>query len=84
MSRKPFITEANSGPAPEPAAADELDAAVHQILQKLKEGKAVRLPGLGTLRPGPEKSGSGWRPPASIPPMSAAAPAAIARWNIRA
>lgn len=56
MSRKPFITEASSGPAPEPAAADELDAAVHQILQKLKEGKAVRLPGLGTLRPGPEKS----------------------------
>jgi len=46
MSRKPFITEASSGPAPEPAAADELDAAVHQILQKLKEGKAVRLPGL--------------------------------------
>ena len=27
---------------------------------------------------------SGWRPPASIPPMSAAAPAAIARWNFRA
>ncbi len=27
------------------------------------------------------KSGSGWKPPASIPPMSAAAPAAIARWN---
>ncbi|MGD0578823.1 MAG: hypothetical protein ABSC08_07835 [Bryobacteraceae bacterium] len=56
MSRKPPIPEPNRGPAPEPAAADELDAAVHQILQKLKEGKPVRLPGLGTLRPGPEKS----------------------------
>jgi hypothetical protein len=56
MTRKPPIPEAYSGPAPEPAAADELDAAVHQILQKLKQGKAVHLPGLGTLRPGPEKS----------------------------
>ena len=56
MSRKPLLSETQHGPAPEPAAADELDAAVHHILQKLKEGKAVRLPGLGTLRPGPEKS----------------------------
>ena len=32
---------------------------------------------------GPAKSGCGWKPPASIPPMSAAAAAAIARWNIR-
>ena len=33
---------------------------------------------------GPAKSASGSTPPASIPPMSAAAPAAIARWNFRA
>jgi hypothetical protein len=38
------------------AAADELDAAVHQILQKLKRGKSVRLPGLGTLKPGPAQT----------------------------
>jgi hypothetical protein len=44
------------GPAPEPAAADRLDAAVYQILQKLKAGTPVRLPGLGILRPGPKKS----------------------------
>ena len=43
-------------PAPEPAAADRLDAAVHQIQQKLKAGTPVRLPGLGILRPGPKKS----------------------------
>ena len=36
--------------------ADALDAAVHQILKKLKQGQSVRLPGLGTLRPGPERS----------------------------
>ena len=32
----------------------------------------------------PAKCGCGWRRPASIRPMSAAAAAAIARWNIRA
>ena len=58
MSHKPPIPDSKPkpAPAPEPAAADALDAAVHQILRKLKEGKPVRLPGLGTLRPGPEKS----------------------------
>lgn len=56
MSRKPPIPKTKRRPAPEPAAADALDAAVHQILKKLKEGKPVRLPGLGTLRPGPERS----------------------------
>ena len=56
MRRKPPIPKINRSPAPEPAAADALDAAVHQILRKLKEGKPVRLPGLGTLRPGPERS----------------------------
>lgn len=60
MSRQPFNTKFNSkvtrGAAPEPAAADRLDAAVYQILQKLKAGTPVRLPGLGILRPGPKKS----------------------------
>ncbi len=56
MSRKRSIPKTKRRPAPEPAAADALDAAVHQILQKLKAGKPVRLPGLGTLRPGPERS----------------------------
>ena len=40
---------------PAPATADALDAAVHRILQSLKQGKSVRLPGLGTLRPGPKR-----------------------------
>ena len=56
MSRKPSNPKVKRAPAPEPAEADRLDAAVHQILQKLKAGKAVRLPGLGILRPGPKKS----------------------------
>jgi hypothetical protein len=60
MSRKPSnpptSPKVKPGAAPEPAAADRLDAAVHQILQKLKAGTSVRLPGLGTLRPGPKKS----------------------------
>lgn len=56
MSRKPFNTNVRRGPAPEPAEADRLDAAVYQILQKLKAGTPVRLPGLGILRPGPKKS----------------------------
>jgi hypothetical protein len=64
MSRQPFNTKFNTkfntrvtrGAAPEPAAADRLDAAVYQILQKLKAGTPVRLPGLGILRPGPKKS----------------------------
>ena len=56
MTRKKSDPEAKRGPAPEPADADRLDAAVYQILQKLKAGKPVRLPGLGILRPGPKKS----------------------------
>jgi hypothetical protein len=56
MSRKNPNPEAKRAPAPEPAEADRLDAAVHQILQKLKAGTPVRLPGLGILRPGPKKS----------------------------
>ena len=56
MSRKSSNSKAKGGPAPEPAEADRLDAAVYQILQKLKAGTPVRLPGLGILRPGPKKS----------------------------
>jgi hypothetical protein len=56
MSRKKSNPEAKRGPVPEPADADRLDAAVYQILQKLKAGTPVRLPGLGVLRPGPKKS----------------------------
>jgi hypothetical protein len=56
MSRKPNNPKVKRDPAPEPAEADRLDAAVYQILQKLKAGTPVRLPGLGILRPGPKKS----------------------------
>lgn len=56
MSRKKSNPEARRSPTPEPAEADRLDAAVYQILQKLKAGTPVRLPGLGILRPGPKKS----------------------------
>lgn len=56
MSRKPSNPKVKRGPAPEPEEADRLDDAVYQILEKLKEGKPVRLPGLGILRPGPKKS----------------------------
>ena len=56
MSRKRSKPPVRRGPAPEPAEADRLDDAVYQILEKLKEGTPVRLPGLGILRPGPNKS----------------------------
>jgi nucleoid DNA-binding protein len=36
---------------PKAAARDEVDKLVHKILQQLKKGKAVPLPGLGTLIP---------------------------------
>lgn len=35
-------------------AADQIDSAVHEILQNLKSGEEASLPGLGTLLPGPE------------------------------
>ena len=35
-----------------PAAADELDRVVHEILKGLRKGEAVPLPGLGTFIPG--------------------------------
>ncbi len=56
MSLKRSNSQAKRGPAPEPAEADRLDDAVYQILQKLKAGTPVRLPGLGVLRLGPKKS----------------------------
>lgn len=56
MSRERSNPQVKRGPAPEPVEADRLDDAVYQILQKLKAGTPVRLPGLGILRPGPEKS----------------------------
>jgi nucleoid DNA-binding protein len=33
-------------------AAEQLDRAVTEIIQKLKSGRTARLPGLGTLEPG--------------------------------
>jgi nucleoid DNA-binding protein len=37
--------------APEPAAADELDRIVHDIVRRLRQGKEVALPGIGRLVP---------------------------------
>ncbi len=36
------------------AAADQLDRLVHSILRRLRQGKPVTLPGLGTFVPGPK------------------------------
>jgi nucleoid DNA-binding protein len=33
-------------------AADQVDRAVNSIVRSLREGKPVRIPGLGTLNPG--------------------------------
>lgn len=38
----------------EAEAADVLDRVTHRILSKLRQGKEVQLPGLGTFRPGPK------------------------------
>ncbi len=38
-------------------AADQLDIALHDILRKIKHGKQVRLPGLGTFLPGGRHTG---------------------------
>jgi nucleoid DNA-binding protein len=37
-------------------AADQIDRVVHGIVRDLKRGQEVRLPGLGTLKPGPTTS----------------------------
>ncbi len=44
LARSSHVTKA--------AAADQLDSVVHDILKKLKKGKTVSLPGLGTFTPG--------------------------------
>ncbi len=36
------------------AAADQLDRVVHEILQRVRKGKAASLPGLGTFSAGQE------------------------------
>ena len=56
MSRKQSKPNVKLRQVPEPSEADRLNDAVYRILEKLKAGRAVRLPGLGILRPGPEKS----------------------------
>jgi nucleoid DNA-binding protein len=43
------------------AAADELDRVVHNILTRLRKGKSVSLPGLGTFLPG-AKAGFAFEP----------------------
>jgi nucleoid DNA-binding protein len=45
LARRSGLTEAE--------AADRLDRVVQQILQKLRRGQDVPLPGLGRFRPGP-------------------------------
>jgi len=37
---------------PKAEAADQLDRLVHDILRRLRQGKPVSLPGLGTFVPG--------------------------------
>ena len=33
-------------------AADQMDRAVNKLVRALRQGKAARLPGLGTIKPG--------------------------------
>jgi nucleoid DNA-binding protein len=56
MKRETLITMLSRGGLPRPAAADQLDRMVHQIVSRLKEGKPVNLPGLGRFNPGPRPS----------------------------
>jgi nucleoid DNA-binding protein len=42
---------------PEAHAADHVDRVVHDLIQKLRKGRPVRLPGLGVIR-GPRKAGA--------------------------
>jgi nucleoid DNA-binding protein len=56
MSRKTLLRMmAREGKVRPAAAADELDRAVERILRSLKEGKSVRLPGIGDLVPERER-----------------------------
>jgi nucleoid DNA-binding protein len=43
--------ETHSVPA---KAADQLDEVLHNVLQRLRDGKPARLPGFGRFLPGPE------------------------------
>ena len=43
--------ETHSVPA---KAADQLDKVLHDVLQRLRDGKPARLPGFGRFLPGPE------------------------------
>lgn len=38
------------------AAADQLDTLIHDILRRLRQGRPVKLPGLGTLQPTSRRS----------------------------
>lgn len=56
MSRKTLLRMmARDGKTRPAAAADELDRAVEKILRTLKQGKSVRLPGIGDLVPERER-----------------------------
>ncbi len=53
MNKQQFAARlARSAGVSRPAAADQLDRVVHDILQGLRRGEQVRLPGLGTFLPG--------------------------------
>jgi nucleoid DNA-binding protein len=56
MSRKTLLRMmTRDGKTRPAAAADELDRAVEKILRTLKQGKPVRLPGVGDLVPERER-----------------------------
>jgi len=53
MRKQEFASRLAKSTGVSPAkAADELDGVVHDVLRKLRAGKAVRMPGLGTIVPG--------------------------------
>lgn len=59
MKRKQLARElARRTGVPEAEARDRVDQAVHEILQRLKRGKPVSLPGIGKLVSKPARGGS--------------------------
>jgi nucleoid DNA-binding protein len=54
--RKPEIAKrlAKQSGVSNAEAADRLDRVVHEILSKLRKGKAAPFPGLGQFTPGPK------------------------------
>jgi nucleoid DNA-binding protein len=56
--RKPEIAKrlAKQSGVSNAEAADQLDRVVHEILSKLRKGKAAKFPGLGQFTPGPKGS----------------------------